>query len=34
MALRRLSGDCESGDWTCPSVWEDDEISLWCHRRG
>jgi len=25
MALRRLSGECESGDWTCPGVCEDDE---------
>lgn len=25
MALRRLSGDWENADWTCPGVWEDDD---------
>ncbi len=25
MALRRLSGNCEQDDFTCPGVWEDDE---------
>lgn len=25
MAIRRLSADCEDGDWTCPGVWDDDE---------
>lgn len=27
MALRRLSGDdCENADWTCPGLWDDDEL--------
>jgi len=26
MAIRRLSGECEDADWSCPSIWEDDEL--------
>ncbi|MGH3922721.1 MAG: hypothetical protein ACRDTT_07625, partial [Pseudonocardiaceae bacterium] len=23
---QRLSVNCKDGDWTCPSIWDDDEI--------
>jgi hypothetical protein len=26
MALRRLSSECESADWSCPGIWDDDEM--------